>query len=171
MKISPNWPYEDQNKYWAVFCLSKVKKQVAEKELQRRTSLYYFCFLPPSWGVPRRFCLSKLTGKSASDLPRPACALKDKRTLTVGGGKNCERASTARSPEQNLATRNWSSVAISFGAARPFRSCVVAPSGGPQGHSSLHDCTGRGHIGWKRGEVVPSTNHARCVQYTAVYKA
>ena len=40
MKISPNWPYEDQNKYWAVFCLSKVKKQVAEKELQRRTSLY-----------------------------------------------------------------------------------------------------------------------------------
>ena len=32
--------------------------------------------------------------------------------------------------------------------------CVVAPTGGPQGHSSLHDCTGRGHIGWKRGEVV-----------------
>ena len=91
MKISPNWPYEDQNKYWAVFCLSKVKKQVAEKELQRRTSLYYFCFLPPSWGVPRRFCLSKLTGKSASDLPRPVCALKDKRTLTVGGGKNPRR--------------------------------------------------------------------------------
>ena len=87
MKISPNWPYEDQNKYWAASCLSKMEKQVAEKELQRRTSLYYFCFLPPSWGVPRRFCLSKLTGKSASDLPRPVCALKDKRTLTVGGGK------------------------------------------------------------------------------------
>ena len=46
----------------------------------------------------------------------------------------------------------------------------MAPSGGPQGHSSLHDCTGRGHIGWKRGEVVPSTNHARCGQYTGVYK-
>ena len=92
MKISPNWPYEDQNKYWAVFCLSKVKKQVAEKELQRRTTLYYFCFLPPSWGVPRRFCLSKLTGKSASDLPRPVCALKDKRTLTVGGGNKQQKS-------------------------------------------------------------------------------
>ena len=33
--------------------------------------------------------------------------------------------------------------------------CVVAPSGGPQGHSSLRDCTGRGHIGWEPGEVVP----------------
>ena len=52
MKISPNWPYEDENKYWAVFCLSKVKKQVAEKELQRRTSLYYFCFLPLLGSAP-----------------------------------------------------------------------------------------------------------------------
>ena len=34
MKISPNWPYEDQNKYWAVFCLSKVKKT----SLRKRTS-------------------------------------------------------------------------------------------------------------------------------------
>ena len=49
--------------------------------------------------------------------------------------------------------------------------CVVAPSGGPQGHNCLHDCTGRGRIGWKRGEVITSANHARCVQYTAVYKA
>ena len=32
--------------------------------------------------------------------------------------------------------------------------------GGPQGHNSLHDCTGRGHIGWKRGEVVSGTNRA-----------
>ena len=45
--------------------------------------------------------------------------------------------------------------------------CVMAPSGGPQGHSSLHDCTGKGHIGWKRGEVVPSTKQSCCVQYTA----
>ena len=46
-------------------------------------------------------------------------------------------------------------------------SCVVAPSGGPQGHNSLHDCTGRGHIGWKRGEVVPETIYttpSRCMQ-------
>ena len=44
------------------------------------------------------------------------------------------------------------------------------PFRGAQGHNSLHDCTGRGHIGWKRGEVVPETNHARCAhvpKYTA----
>ena len=46
----------------------------------------------------------------------------------------------------------------------------MAPTGGPQGHSRLHDSTGRGHIGWKRGEVVPLTNHAGCVQHTTVYK-
>ena len=36
----------------------------------------------------------------------------------------------------------------------PHITCVVAPTGGPQCHNSLHDCTGRGHISWKRGEVV-----------------
>ena len=36
----------------------------------------------------------------------------------------------------------------------------MALTGGPQGHIRLHDCTGRGHIGWKRGEVVSETNHA-----------
>ena len=44
------------------------------------------------------------------------------------------------------------------------------PFRGAQGHNSLHDCTGRCHIGWKRGEVVPETNHARCAhvpKYTA----
>ena len=32
------------------------------------------------------------------------------------------------------------------------------PLRGAQGHDSLHNCTGRGHIGWKRGEVVPVPN-------------
>ena len=86
MKISPNWPCEDQKNIGVFFCLSKVKKN-ADKQLQRRTPLYDVCFCPPSWGVPRRFCLSKKPGKSASDLPRPVSALKDKRTLTAGGGK------------------------------------------------------------------------------------
>ena len=31
---------------------------------------------------------------------------------------------------------------------------VAAQLEPPQGHNRLHDCTGRGHIGWKRGEVV-----------------
>ena len=34
----------------------------------------------------------------------------------------------------------------------------MAPSGGPQGHIRLHDCTGKGHIGWEPGEVVPGTD-------------
>ena len=44
------------------------------------------------------------------------------------------------------------------------------PFRGGQGHNSVHDCTGRGHIGWKRGEVVPGANHARYAhvpKYTA----
>ena len=44
------------------------------------------------------------------------------------------------------------------------------PFRGAQGHNSLHDCAGRGHIGWKRGEVVPETHHAcpaRSPEYTA----
>ena len=65
-----------------------------------------------------------------------------------------------------------SSVSFSFSFSSPFSCaapyfvslsiCVVAPTRGPRGHNSLHDCTGRGHIGWKRGEVVPGTDHACC---------
>ena len=40
---------------------------------------------------------------------------------------------------------------------------VVAPIGGPQGHNVLHDCTGRGHVDWKSGEVAPLANCAYCV--------
>ena len=56
MKISPNWPYEDQNKYWAVVCLSKVnKKQVAEKNFNAEPPYIIFVFCPPLGGCPGDF--------------------------------------------------------------------------------------------------------------------
>ena len=50
---------------------------------------------------------------------------------------------------------------------RPRVMTCSGPFRGAQGHNSLHDCTGRGHIGWKRGEVVPETIYttpSRCMQ-------
>ena len=48
---------------------------------------------------------------------------------------------------------------------------VAAQLEPPQRHNRLHNCTGRGHIGWEPGEVVPGPNHAGCLRSITNYMA